>query len=186
MAEEILVSQQRVVDPDLPLIQDIAEGRAAALDELYQRHGLPLLRYLISRLDDRQQAEEVLQNVMLAVWQGAAGRFRGDSTVWTWLCGIANKQIGKKTRRRILPTQPLSDSLIAGDADFSEQFGQRDEMQAALAELPPIQQQAIELVFYHGLSGAESAERLGIPLNTLKSHLFRAKRNLRTHLDREF
>jgi len=54
-------------DPDLPLIQAIARGDGRALHELYTRHGANVLNYLRSYLDDRQLAEEVLQDVMMAV-----------------------------------------------------------------------------------------------------------------------
>ena len=64
--------------PDEQLITAIAAGNTEALHELYNRHGRPLLSYLIGHLDNRDTAEEVLQDVMLAAWKGAA-RFRGGA-----------------------------------------------------------------------------------------------------------
>ena len=69
---------------DLMLIQAMAKGDTYALEELYSRYGLYLLNYISGRVSDRVSAEEILQNVMLAVWK-AASKFRGESQVRTWL-----------------------------------------------------------------------------------------------------
>lgn len=180
--------RQDADDPDRRLVHDIATGDSTALDELYQRYGLSLFKFLISRLADRPLAEEVLQDVMLAIWNGA-NRFRGDSSVHTWIFAIAQRQLSKAYRRFRPYTKPLDETLYCDTVDCPhlsfERIARREAMQTALTQLPMIQQQAIELVFYAGLSGQEAADRLGIPVNTLKSHLFRARLKLRELLQKE-
>ena len=184
----VLVMQTLTQDADLPLVHAIADGDTAALNELYTRHGLSLFRYLTSRLDDRQLAEEVLQDVMLAVWQGAA-RFREESTVLTWLFAITQRQLFKAYRRRPSLTLPLDEPLLEGSSNplhlRLERMARTEALEDAIGQLSCIQRQAIELVFYYGLSGQEAADHLQIPLNTLKSHLFRARTRLRNLLEKE-
>jgi RNA polymerase sigma-70 factor (ECF subfamily) len=93
-------------DPDLCLVRAMAEGDTHALDQLYARHGPGLLVFLVGQLGDRQVAEEVLQDVMLVAWQGAAA-FRGDSRVHTWLLVIARHRAINLLRRKVLPRAPL-------------------------------------------------------------------------------
>lgn len=76
-------------DPDRALLSAVAEGDPHALEALYTRHGLRLLHYLTGQLNDLALAEEVLQDVMLAIWQQAE-RFRGESRVTTWMLAIAH------------------------------------------------------------------------------------------------
>jgi RNA polymerase sigma factor (sigma-70 family) len=160
----------------------MAGGDVAALHELYARHGVALLNLLIHELDERHKAEEVLQDVMMAAWQGAA-KFRGDSAVRTWLIAIAKRQASKaRQRRRDFLDTPLdaeTHTLKTDDpADSLDATAEQEALQQAIAKLPIEQQEALEWVFYRGLSGPDAAAQLGIPLNTLKSRLHRARQTL--------
>jgi RNA polymerase sigma factor (sigma-70 family) len=157
---------------DAELVKAIATGDAGALNALYARHGLALLNLLIGELRDRTQAEEALQNVMLAVWQGAAS-FRGDSQVRTWLIAIAKRQAG-----RMLRGQPQLSELNEETLSAPPEEG-HSALVEALAHLPYEQQEALEMVYYRGLTIHEAATHLQIPPNTLKSRLHRARAALR-------
>jgi RNA polymerase sigma-70 factor, ECF subfamily len=174
------------LDRDARLLGAIAQGDARALSELYQRHGLTLLNYLLSEIGERQLAEEVLQDIMFAVWNQAE-HFRGDSQVKTWLFAIARRQALKARQRRLAPIdEPLEHEIEMQDSEnTTERFSEREALIQAIDQLPADQQEALELVFYRGLSGQEAAARIGIPLNTLKSRLQRAKANLRRLMGRE-
>lgn len=188
MAESALEMPTSIPDNDLTLIHAIAAGDAAALDLLYQRHGLALLNYLVRSLDDRLLAEEVLQDVMLVVWRQARD-FRGDSLVRTWLFAITRRQMLKALRDRRPTTSALDEQIAVSEMPPSEKMlentARQQMVQTAIGRLPLDQQQALELVFYRGLSGQEAADQLDIPLNTLKSRLFRARQTLRYLLDPE-
>lgn len=171
-------------DSDRQLVAAIAVGDSQALQKLYALHGLHVLNYLIGQLGDRQLAEEVLQNVMLAVWTNAIN-FRGDSQVRTWLFAIARRQMLKARRSIRPPDQLLDEAMHINGADALQSLEyvfECEALAAALDTLPEDQKVALELVFYRGLTIAEAASRLNIPKNTLKSRLHRAKANLRRQL----
>lgn len=172
---------------DMTLIQAIARGENTALDELYARHGLPLLNYLIGQLSDPALAEEVLQNVMLSVWK-AAGGFRGESKVRTWLIAIARNHAINARRGKHIITSPLYESDAVSSTEPIESLIRQDkaaQVRHALLRLPPDQRETLELVFYHNLSGAEVAQVLNISEGTVKSRLHRAKAALKEILSEE-
>jgi len=164
-------------EPDARLVERIARGEPAALDALYARHGRALLAYLIGQVDDAHLAEEVLQDVMLAVWQSAA-RFRGESAVTTWLLAIARRRAITARQRRPPPAHPLDNQAAASDTGPVETLERQSEqaaVRAALRALPGDQRETLELIFYHGLTGPQAAEVLGVAPGTVKSRLHRAK-----------
>jgi RNA polymerase sigma-70 factor (ECF subfamily) len=174
-------------DPDLGLLQAMADGDSRALDTLYAHHGPHLLAYLIGQLEQRALAEEVLQDVMLAAWEGAA-RFRGESQVRTWLLGIARYRAANARRRHMLLHAPLDERLGADEPrppEIVEQQEAKGAIQRALGQLPREQRETLELVFFHELSGSEVAEVMGVAPGTVKSRLHRAKAALRQLLGKE-
>jgi len=175
-------------DPDLPLLRAMASGDTSACAELYARHGRSILAYLIGQLSgDQKLAEEVLQDVMLAAWQGAT-KFRGESKVKTWLLAIARLK-ALNARRRKRPTAAELHENIAGDAPTPqhviERYATRLSVREAIRELPDDQRETLELIFYHDLTGAEAAGLLGVAVGTVKSRLHRAKNTLRGILQRK-
>lgn len=170
-------------DPDWQLMRAMADGDVRALNEIYTRYGPMLLGFLRARVSDPQLAEELLQDVMLAVWENAAS-FEGRSKVKTWLLVIArNRAINAYRRRQVSvidiqeayslqseDTGPV-EALMRGDA--------QDVVRDALQQLPEAHREVLVLVFYHQLTGPEVAEVLGISVGTVKSRLHRAKEALR-------
>ncbi len=173
---------------DIELIQGMAQGNAHALDSLYARHGPALLGYLTGQLgDNRQLAEEVLQDVMLAAWKSAP-RFRGDSKVRTWLIAIARNQAINYRRKRKLTLVELHDTYNSdgtGPLERIERASRAELLREAIQQLPTQQRETLELVFFHQLSGPEAAEIMGVSEGTVKSRLHRAKDTLRGLLSEE-
>lgn len=170
-------------DPDVLLIQGMAQGNAHALDELYARRGPGILSFLVAHVGDHTLAEEILQDVMLAAWNNAAS-FRGDSSVRTWLLVIARNRAMNTYRKRKLPLVTLDDAFgvfgnDTGPLEKVERKGNENRVRAALSQLPLQQREVLVLVFYHQLSGPEVAQVLGINEGTVKSRLHRAKEALR-------
>ena len=179
MAEQSLDVAAHTSDRDL--LRAVAAGDQKALRQIYALHGPCILSYLIGQLENRSLAEEILQDVMLAVWRGAA-RFRGDSKVRTWMLAIARNQAISARRKRRVVLVELDKSLPArGDTAFQalEQRAEMADMRSALQQLPADQRETLELVFYHGLSGPEAASVLGVAHGTVKSRLHRARIALR-------
>jgi RNA polymerase sigma-70 factor (ECF subfamily) len=161
----------------------MAAGDVRALDELYARHGPAILSFLVARLSDRQLAEEVLQDVMLAVWNNAAS-FRAESSVRTWLLVIArNRAINARRRYRpqlvSLADAPELHSNDTGPFEAVAREFDRTAVREALQHLTPDHREILTLFFYHQLSGPEIAEVLNINTGTVKSRLHRAKEALR-------
>lgn len=176
-------------DREALLIARIAEGDRAALAELYARMGRPLLGYLLQLTPDRELAEELLQDTLLAIWT-AAGTFAARSPARTWLFGIARRQAHNTLRRRGLPlaAQDEGDGLALladpaqGPEDLALARAGGAEMAAALARLAVAHREILLLAVVHGLPQQELAELLGVPLGTVKSRLHTAKRALRALL----
>lgn len=176
-------------DPDTVLIYAIAGGNHQALDELYQKYGRGILGYLCNYVNDPVLAEEVLQDVMLAVWKSAA-TFRGEAKVLTWLLTIArNRAINAQRRQK--PTIVAYDEELgirANDTsplEIIERESRDSAVREAIKALPPMHREILVLVFYYQLSGNEIADVLGISVGTVKSRLHRAKEALRRVLYRE-
>lgn len=173
-------------DPDWILIRAMADGDVRALNELYARYGGMVLSFLTARLNNRQLAEEVLQDVMLAVWD-SAHTFEARSKVKTWLLVIARNRAINATRRKKLPVIQIDEVYGLRSEDTSpmealERQEQQDRVREAIKRLPDGQREVLVLVFYHQLTGVEVAEVLDISEGTVKSRLHRAKENLRGFL----
>jgi RNA polymerase sigma factor (sigma-70 family) len=188
MFERVSQPEPSVDAPDEVLVQAIAGGDAGALDALYTRHGPALLGYLTGQLgNNRQLAEEVLQDVMLAVWKSAAN-FRGASKVRTWMIAIARNQAINIRRKRNLQMVELHETYGTEDTtplERLERLDRAETLRNAIRELPEQQRETLELVFFHQLSGVEAAEILDVSVGTVKSRLHRAKETLRRLLGDE-
>lgn len=172
---------------DYMLIREMAQGNVQALEDLYARHGLSLLHYLIGQVGDAALAEEILQNVMLSAWK-AAGSFRGESKVRTWLIAIARNQAINTWRQRHLTSVPLNEADSIPRTEPVEVIirdAEQAEVRSALRQLPDEQRETLELIFYHGLTGPEAANILGVSVGTIKSRLHRAKATLKDILGSE-
>ncbi|MGH3450074.1 MAG: RNA polymerase sigma factor [Haloechinothrix sp.] len=170
----------------MSIVERMAEGDRTALTELYERYRQSLFAYLRSRTPDRDLAEEIVQDTLLAAWAGAHG-FTGQASVQSWLFGIARRRTHDALRRRTLrvvgtaalesmpdPGPDPEDAALAGAT--------REELVATMGQLAPIHREVLVLVFVHGFSHRELAEVLGIPIGTVKSRLSNAKRALRALL----
>ncbi len=186
MAEQFPLFTAQPPDPDAALIRAIAAGNARALDDLYARFGPGLLSYLTAIVNNRQVAEEVLQDVMLSVWNNA-GSFRGDSKVRTWLLVIARNRAINMRRKYTPQVVSLDDNFDLSSSDTTplervERSSQRQLLRQAINSLEASQREILDLVFFHQLSGQEVADVLGINAGTVKSRLHRAKESLRRTL----
>ncbi|GLZ12882.1 RNA polymerase sigma factor [Actinomadura sp. NBRC 104425] len=164
---------------DRELVPAIARGDRAALVALYERHAGTVLSHLVLLTGDHGFSEEILQDTMLAVWCGA-GRFRGESSVRSWIIAIARRQCRDRQRRRrpgLVAQEALADRP-ATEPGPEEQALDRVSAQAVMdriKDLAPHHREVLGLVFGAGLSLAETAEVLEIPVGTVKSRLSAAR-----------
>jgi RNA polymerase sigma-70 factor (ECF subfamily) len=184
-----LSTSKTVHDPESDLIQRIAAGDEDALQALVAACGQRLYAYALRLTGDPAAAEEVLQDSLVAVWQGAR-RFRRESRAIAWLLGIVhNKALNSlRLRRRILARLDEDQDLPAAPGPLPETQTALNERRrllgSAIARLSLEHRTVLELVFYQGLSLEETAGVTGCPLGTVKSRLNYAKASLRGVLSR--
>jgi RNA polymerase sigma-70 factor (ECF subfamily) len=169
--------------PDEALPALVARGDEQALAALYDRFGRVAYGVAFRILRDGALAEDAVQDAFLAAWRTAAGFDPELGKASTWLLTLVHRRavdvVRREERRRadVLDDEPAA-SVEATD-ETAEVREQRRAVQAALAQLPPDQRQALELAYYGGLSQSELAERLGVPIGTIKSRMFAALARLR-------
>lgn len=139
------------------------------------------------RVEDRQ-AEDIAQDVMLTVWRKAEQYDPAKASVGTWIFTIARNRFIDSVRRQNRPQLDTEDPSLAPDAPapadqmlMSVETGRR--VHAAMAALPRDQAEVVHLSFLEGLAHSEIAERLHIPLGTVKSRLRLAFGRLRLGLE---
>jgi RNA polymerase sigma-70 factor (ECF subfamily) len=151
------------------------------MDILFRRHSVPVYRFAARIVKDAALAEDIVSEVFLEVWRNA-GRFGGKSQVSTWLLAIARNKSLSALRRRS-KSSPCADlwMIPAGGEHPGERLDQQDRrkaMRACLERLPLAHREVIDLVYYHEMSVAEAAQILAAPVNTIKTRMFHARRNL--------
>ncbi|MEU4771060.1 RNA polymerase sigma factor SigM [Micromonospora sp. NPDC023644] len=175
---------------DLDLLHAHVAGDRHAFAELFHRHRDRLWAVALRTLGDREEAADALQDALLSAHR-AAGRFRGDSAVTTWLHRIVvNACLDRIRRRQAHPTVPLPDGVRdtdsgTGGVEPAAPVQDHDTalvVRQALAELPPEQRAALILVDVQGYPVAEVARILGVAEGTVKSRCARGRARLATQL----
>jgi RNA polymerase sigma-70 factor, ECF subfamily len=167
---------------DAALLIAVANGERGAMQVLYARHHVRLYRFLLRLTNDASLAEELVSDVFLAVWRGAAS-FSGKSEPSTWMLAIARHKAFSALKRR--PHERLTDEMagaIADPADGADAMIERDDRSAAiracLAQLSHDHREVIDLVYYHDKSVEEVAEITGVARSTVKTRMFYARKSL--------
>lgn len=178
---------------DKELVQAIVERKTDAVAELYDRYS-GMLKALSQRiLHDPSDAEEILQETFLQVWNQAGRYDPKRSSVSTWLVLISRSRSIDRLRSRQVK---LRTATAAGrenpDIHTSPQgvgnvLGQerRKRLRDEMAKLPSEQSQVLELAFYGGMTQSEIAKQTGIPLGTVKTRTLLAMKKLRQALSEE-
>ena len=159
------------------LVERMAAGDAAALSSLYDETSGVLFGLTQRILRNSQDAEEALLDAYSRAWRLARNYSRDRGPVLSWLMtmtrsiAIDRLRAAKPAAEDIESVTPMALAAPGNpqlDAEYSEQ---QTHIRTALAQLPEDQRKAIELAFYQGLTHSELAERLGLPLGTVKTRL---------------
>jgi RNA polymerase sigma-70 factor, ECF subfamily len=176
-------------DPMADLLQQIAVHRDIdAFRQLFQSYAPRVKSYMMRQGADANTAEELAQETLLTVWRKAALYSGEKGSPTTWIFTIArNLRIDRL--RREFPWQELPEghdetasSDVAPDEAVSEAERKR-RVQAALATLPEDQHEVVTLSYIDGLSHSEIAERLKLPLGTVKSRMRLAYQKIRESVE---
>jgi RNA polymerase sigma-70 factor (ECF subfamily) len=171
------------------LLQRIAErSDPAAFRELYEAYGPRVKAYMMRKGADAGTAEDLAQETLLTVWRKAA-LYAGDrGSMTTWVFAIARNLRIDRLRREV-PWQELPEERMAeasGEPLPDEAVAEKERqerVQTALSQLPPDQREVVTLAYLEGLSHSEIAERLGVPLGTVKSRMRIAYQKIRQALE---
>jgi RNA polymerase sigma-70 factor (ECF subfamily) len=172
---------------DGELIVRVGRGDRDAFGVLHARFARPIQRLAFMRLGDRGRAEDAVQETFAKVWRGA-GTYRPERGAGgAWLYAVARNTITNQLRA---PRELVGEVVDAatdepGPAESAESEWTKARLQRALEALPGHEQELIRLAYWSGLSQAEIASRLGIPLGTVKTRNRRALMRLAEILDGE-
>jgi RNA polymerase sigma factor (sigma-70 family) len=168
---------------DEALVALAARGEEVALAELYDRFGRVAYGLALRIVRDAALAEDAVQDAFLAIWK-TAGRFMPErAKASTWILTLVHRRavdlVRREERRRAEPLEAATVGTEVGADETAWLRFERDRVQRALRALPDQQREAIELAYYGGFTQSELADRLGLPLGTIKSRMFAGLSQLR-------
>ena len=172
------------------LLERIARGDQQAMTHFYQGLGRVVFSFALRHTSDAHDAEEVVVETMLQVWQQAA-KFEGRSAVRTWVLGIARfKALDRLRLRGRHAHEDLTEEMDEWPPDESEQAFDRIARQQqarhladCMSGLPEEQRACLHLVFQEELSIPQIAQVQAVPEGTVKTRLFHARQKLRRCLE---
>lgn len=173
---------------DAELIARLAAGdRGVPLEGLIDRYGRPLFGFGLRLLGDRGLAEELVQDTFVRLWRGADRFDPSRGSPRTFIYAIArNAAIDLQRRRSARPDlggAELAEEQPAAEEPY-ERLVERIELRDALESLSEKQRRVLELSYDEGLTQPEIAERIGVPVGTVKTRSFHGLRALRQELER--
>lgn len=172
-------------------VEDIAEKQCRkAFTLLFEYYAPRLKSFLLRQGSDATHAEELAQEVMITVWRKAAQYDRRQASVSTWIFRIArNRRIDAFRRTKTLNAEAddpmLSPAELPHPEDEYEAREIEESVRGAMKTLPDDQVTLLKASFFDGLSHGEIAQRMNLPLGTVKSRIRLAFQKLRTRLSSE-
>lgn len=169
-------------ESDRQLVDRVAKGDRAALRLLFMRHHARVYRFVTRQTGSEMMADDIANEVFLELWRQAPA-FEGRSEVSTWLLGIARfKALSSLRKRKEEWIDEEEAAAVPDGADTPETVALKEDKGAALRRfidaLPEEHRTVIDLAYYHGKSVGEIGEVLAIPVATVKTRMFYARKKL--------
>jgi len=169
---------------DESLLSLVASSDDQALAELYDRFGRVAYGLALRILRDEALAQDAVQEAFLAIWRSADRFLAERAKASTWILTLVHRRsvdlVRREDRRRGEPLESAVEPAAPETVEDEATLGfERRVVQEALSRLQPEQREALELGYYGGLTQSELAERLGLPLGTIKSRMFTGLSRLR-------
>jgi len=169
---------------DSELLRLSAEGDRAAFTSFMNRYAAPVHRFLVALGANEDDAEDALQECFISAWRGA-GTYRGRGSARAWLFTIARHAHRRQYRRRVGEPAQVESLEVLGEragwgtpADFTAAFEAAEELNWVLGQLPKEEREVVVLRDLEGLTGAETANVLGVSVASMKSRLHRGRLRL--------
>jgi RNA polymerase sigma-70 factor (ECF subfamily) len=174
----------------------IAQAKVEALDELYRRYSRLVFSLAIEMVSDQGVAEEITLDIFTRVWEKASTYRAEQAQVNTWLVSMTRhraidwlRQQSVRLDQTSLSWADVSPETVPQNSDTPEQHVEialrKQRVRAAVAQLPPVQQEALALAYFKGQTHQEIAETLGQPLGTVKTRIRLGMQKLRQLLQDE-
>lgn len=188
--DPVAPSQSPETANDVTLVRAVAEGDQGAIAELYDRYAGMLLGLARKVVKDPADAEEVLQETFLHVWNRARSYDPARSSVATWLVLIARSRSIDRVRTKNVVDRTHAAVQKEAGPEHESALGvgrvldreRRRRVRCELQAIPEEQRTVLELAFFEGLTQREIAETTGIPLGTVKTRTLLAMKKLRKAL----
>ena len=166
------------------LIGRIALNDKEAFAQLYNAINRRVYFYILGLVKDETAAQDILADTFVEVWKSAS-RFEGRSKALTWIIGIARNLALKffKKRKRFENIDDQHELRNGNAEEFAERFADIEDLKAGLEKLSWKHREILHLAFFEGFSYEEISKMLSIPVNTVKTRVFHAKKALRQLLD---
>lgn len=178
-------------DPLAALLAQVAEGRRDAFESLYRQTSATMLGICLRVLRDREEAEDVLQEVYVAVWSKAAQFDHQRARAMTWLGTIARNRAIDRVRARPSPAlhEPIEDHELADDEAPTPAAGidaalERAQLDDCMDQLEPKRRSLIRTAFFENVTYDVLALRAEAPLGSVKSWIRRGLQQLKACLER--
>lgn len=176
---------------DSALVNQLTAGDENALSAIYDRYSAMLFGMLMRILNNKQTAEEVLQDIFLQLWRNAAKFDSSRGSLPAWLLVIGRNRAISRLRGRpsleiLEETEGLYANTLASSQNIEDEASRTqvmEKLKTALGELPEEQRQAVELAYFQGMTQTEIATRTGSPLGTVKTRIRTAMHSLKKILD---
>ncbi len=180
---------------DAELMRRMGRSDREAFAQLYDRFSRPLYATALRILHNHAEAEDIVQDVFLALWEKAAAYEPARGSAFAWAVTLTRNRAIDRIRMRKRRSELLAETTAedtgtqpteSGDDTASELVlkEQAGAVRAAVAALPADQQRAVELAFFSGLTQQEIAQKLSEPLGTVKARIRRGLLKLRDTLGR--
>jgi len=171
---------------DLELVELTKQGHTEAFSELVRRHQQMTYNLAYRFMRDPALAEDMAQEAFLKAFRLLAG-FRGDSSFSTWLyrvtCSVCLTELGRRKRRGEVELKPVHYNTAA--LYPSESRDLPEHIRRCVTKLSDRYAEIVTLYYLKGISYDEIAEALDIPMGTLKTWMFRARKQLRRIVEKE-
>jgi len=170
---------------DAALLARIVDRDERAVEELYKRYSGPLYSLAYQVTQAERFAQDVVQEVFVALWRDASRFDPARGAVAPWLFSLARHKAIDLVRREANIRKRTADvdlEFREADDDVDHETWlnfRREKVRAAIEELTPVQREALELAFFQGLTHVEVSEKLQIPLGTAKTRIRSALLRLR-------
>lgn len=175
---------------EVHLLQRIAQQDQTAMSLLYDRYARPLYSLAFKMLGTAEEAEEVVLDVFCQVWKSAQRYDISRGRVDTWMFLMLRSRALDRLRKRKRQAKAVVVSTLEAQVQAAPQPDEvllmrerRDQVQAALDQLPSEQRQVLELAYFSGLTHAEMSATLGLALGTVKTRVRLGLNKLRRLLD---